>query len=120
MSDHNTPVGELRSLVAQFVTERDWKQFHTPKNLSMSLAIEAAELMEHFQWLTPEQSRSIADKPEKLAEVGEELADVLCYALALANELQLDVSTCVRNKMLKNAQKYPAEEFRGRYGVDDV
>ena len=119
MSDHDTPLAELRGLVADFVAERDWGQFHTPKNLSVSLAIEAAELMEHFQWLTPEQSRSVVDKPDKLAEVGDELADVLCYALALANELRLDVTTCVRNKMVKNAQKYPAEEFRGRFGEDD-
>jgi dCTP diphosphatase len=120
MSDDNTPLAELRQLMAAFVVQRDWGQFHTPKNLAMSLAIEAAELMEHFQWLTPEQSRSLADKPDKLAEVGEELADVLCYALALANELQLDLTTCIRLKMVKNAEKYPADQFRGKYGVDDV
>jgi NTP pyrophosphatase (non-canonical NTP hydrolase) len=119
MSDQETSLAELRDLVAKFVAERDWGQFHTPKNLAMSLAIEAAELMEHFQWLTPEQSRSVVDKPEKLAEVGEELADVLCYAFALANELQLDVSDCVRHKMVKNALKYPADQFRGRYGAED-
>lgn len=120
MSDDVTPLAELRSLVAAFVVERDWEQFHTPKNLAMSLAIEAAELMEHFQWLTPEQSHSLVNKPDKLAEVGEELADVLCYALALANVLQLDVSMCLRNKMVKNAQKYPADQYRGRYGADDL
>ena len=85
----------------------------------MSLAIEAAELMEHFQWLTIDQSRAVASQPDKLDEVADELADVLCYALALANELQIDVSDAVRNKMVKNAQKYPAAEFRGRYGADD-
>lgn len=120
MSDDDTSLAELRALVATFVTQRDWEQFHTPKNLTMSLAIEAAELMEHFQWLTPEQSRSVLDKPDKLAEVGEELADVLCYAFALANVLQLDLSTCLRNKMLKNAVKYPADQFRGKYGADDL
>ena len=81
----------------------------------MSLAIEAAELMEHFQWLSPEESRSLADRAEKRAEVGEELADVLCYALALANELGLDVAEAVHNKIVKDSRKYPAEEFRGRY-----
>ena len=65
-NDSRTTVAELRELVRQFVAERDWQQFHTPKNLSMSLAIEAAELMEHFQWLTPEASRQIAGQPEKL------------------------------------------------------
>lgn len=119
MNDHETTVDCLRELVRRFVEERDWRQFHTPKNLSMALAIEAAELMEHFQWLTPEASRSLAQEPHRLAAVGEELADVLCYALALANELGLDVSTAVRQKMLKNAAKYPSDEYRGRYGPED-
>src|SRR5271156_6317889 len=114
MSDQQTTIAELRELVRQFVAEREWQQFHTPKNLSMSLAIEAAELMEHFQWLTPEASRQIAAQPQKLVEVGEELADVLCYGLALANELGLDVAACLRDKMEKNRRKYPADAYRGR------
>jgi NTP pyrophosphatase (non-canonical NTP hydrolase) len=114
-SDDTTTVAELRKLVADFVAERDWSQFHSPKNVSMALAIEAAELMEHFQWLTTEASRELAAEPEKLAEVGEELADVIGYSFALANELGLDISSAVRAKMLKNAQKYPAEKYRGRY-----
>lgn len=118
-SDRTVTIAELKELIRAFVDARDWRQFHTPKNLSMSLAIEVAELMEHFQWLTPEESRAVADQPEKLIAVGEELADVLCYALALANELQLDVSDIVQNKMAKNAIKYPAEEYRGRYGAED-
>jgi dCTP diphosphatase len=118
--DSTTTVADLRDAVRQFVDERDWRQFHTPKNLAMSLAIEAAELMEHFQWLTPEQSRAVAGDAGKLHDVGEELADVLCYALALANELQLDVADCIRRKLVRNAEKYPADEFRGRFGRDDV
>ena len=114
-SDDSTTVAELRKLVADFVAERDWSQFHAPKNVSMALAIEAAELMEHFQWLTTEASRSLADDPDKLAEVGEELADVIGYSFALANELGLDISNAVRAKMVKNAEKYPAEKYRGRY-----
>ena len=120
MSDSATTVSELRRLVNDFVEHRDWHQFHAPKNLAMSMAIEAAELMEHFQWLTAEQSRNIAEKPEQLEAVGEELADVLCYALAMANELQLDLSTAIRRKMEKNEQKYPADEYRGRYGPEDL
>ena len=118
-SDPDTPVAALREMVARFVDARDWQQFHSPKNLSMALAIEAAELMEHFQWITGDASRQIGDEPRKLDEVREELADVLCYALAIANELQIDVSTAMREKMRKNEQKYPAEEFRGRYGPED-
>ena len=115
MSDSTTTIAELRELVARFVAERDWQQFHSPKNLSMSLAIEVAELMEHFQWIDIADSRLAADDPAKLAAIREELADVLCYALALANELNLDLSDAVRDKMVKNAEKYPAEKSRGRY-----
>lgn len=115
LNDTQTSVADLRNLVAQFVTERNWQQFHAPKNLSMSLAIEAAELMEHFQWIGVEESRQLKNDPQTLAEIGEELADVLAYALALANELDVDVATIMQDKMAKNARKYPAEEFRDRY-----
>jgi NTP pyrophosphatase (non-canonical NTP hydrolase) len=120
MSDQSTTIANLRELIANFVNQRDWQQFHSPKNLSMSLAIEAAELMEHFQWLTIDQSRAVATQPEKLSEVSDELADILCYALALANELQIDVSNAIRAKMVKNERKYPAAEYRGHYGTDDA
>lgn len=119
MMDSTTTVAELKQLVREFVDQRDWRQFHAPKNLAMSMAIEAAELMEHFQWISVEESRRMADDPERLTAVGEELADVLCYALAMANELGLDLSTTIRRKMEKNAEKYPADEYRGRYGPED-
>jgi NTP pyrophosphatase (non-canonical NTP hydrolase) len=106
-------------LVERFVDQRDWHQFHTPKNLAMSLAVEAAELMEHFQWLTAEQSRAVAEQPDKLRAVAEELADVLCYVLAMANELGLDLSASVQDKISKNEPKYPAPEYRGRFGPED-
>jgi NTP pyrophosphatase (non-canonical NTP hydrolase) len=113
--DHSTTLADLRDLVRRFVGERDWEKFHSPKNLSMSLAIEAAELMEHFQWIDMAESRCAAGDPAKLAAIGEEIADVLCYTLALANELQLDLSSAVRDKMEKNAAKYPADKSRGRF-----
>lgn len=119
MSDTDTTIAQLRQRIEQFVDCRDWHQFHSPKNLAMSVAIEAAELMEHFQWLSPEQSRKLGDDASRLAAVGEELADVLCYALAMANQLGLDVADTVERKMAKNEQKYPAEQFRGRFGPDD-
>jgi NTP pyrophosphatase (non-canonical NTP hydrolase) len=119
MADDHTTVGELRKIVDRFVEERDWRQFHTPKNLSIALAIEAAELMEHFQWLDPQESRAVAHDDLKRAAAGEELADVICYALAMANELGIDVSQALTDKMVKNAQKYPADEFRGRWGAGD-
>jgi len=119
MNDAQTTVAELRELIDQFVDERDWQQFHSPKNLSMALAIEAAELMEHFQWIDIAESRRVGDDPERLAEIAEELADVLSYSLALANSLDIDLSTTIRQKMVKNIEKYPANEFRGRYGNQD-
>jgi NTP pyrophosphatase (non-canonical NTP hydrolase) len=119
MSDSTTTIAELRDMIREFVEERDWRQFHSPKNLSMALAIEAAELMEHFQWISVEASRELALDDTKRAAAGEELADVIAYGFALANELGLDVSDAIRDKMAKNVRKYPPDEFRGRYGRDD-
>jgi len=116
-NDSNTNLESLRGMVRQFVEERDWRQFHSPKNLSMALAIEAAELMEHFQWITPEASQSLDE--ETRAAVGEELADVFCYALAIANEMNIDLTPTLLAKMEKNRQKYPIEEIHGRYGHND-
>ena len=113
--DETSTVAELRRLVADFVAQRDWSKYHAPKNVSMALAIEAAELMEHFQWISPADSRAIPDDPQKLHDVAEELSDVFGYTLALANELGIDLSQAFRAKMIKNAEKYPADEYRGRY-----
>ena len=115
-TDANTTLGDLRELVREFVEERNWKKFHSPKNLSMALAIEAGELMEHFQWISMDESRDCRDDAEKLQEVSEELADCMCYLLAMANQLNLDISTSLLQKMKKNRLKYPAQEFQGRYG----
>lgn len=117
--DAATPVAQLRDMISHFVAERDWHQFHAPKNISMALAIEAAELMEHFQWITVEASRAEMEA-EKRAAIGEEIADVICYAMALCNEMGFDVATLMSEKMKKNVAKYPAEEFKGRYGKEDL
>ncbi|QEG33244.1 nucleotide pyrophosphohydrolase [Bythopirellula goksoeyrii] len=116
MDDTQTTLADLRELVRQFVDERDWQQFHSPKNLAMALAVEAAELMEHFQWVDLPESRKVTSDEEKLTAIGEELADVLSYTLALANSLGIDIATAHRRKMVLNAEKYPADEFRGRFG----
>lgn len=97
-----------------FVRERDWEQFHSPKNLSMALAAETAELMEHFLWSTPEESRAVVADPAKRAKIAEELADVVIYALEFANATGLDVAASVESKITANAQKYPVEKARGR------
>ncbi len=114
-SDRTTTISELREAVRQFVDQRDWAQFHNPKNLSMAIAIEAAELMEHFQWLTLDEARDLGRSPQEMAQIEEELADVLCFALSFANALEIDVATAVRRKIVKNAAKYPAEQYRGRF-----
>lgn len=108
-------MGELESLqlsLRQFARERDWEQFHTPKNLAIALSVEAAELLEHFQWLTGEQSRAL--DPHKHQAVGEELADVLLYLLQLADRLGIDPLEAARKKLEINAAKYPADRARGR------
>lgn len=119
MSDRETPLAELKALVADFVQERDWMRFHSPKNITMSLTIEAAELMEHFQWVTTDASRTVAHDPEKRSAIQDELANVMCYVIALANELELDITSSVRTKMAKNAVKYPSEEHRRKFGDHD-
>lgn len=115
VSDSSTTVSQLRELVARFVSERDWAKFHDPKNLSMAIAIEAAELMEHFQWARSDDLAALAADDSLRGEIRDELADVLCFALALANALSIDVADAVTDKMRKNAQKYPAEQYRGVY-----
>lgn len=115
MPDATTTLAQLRDLLAEFVRQRDWQPYHDAKNLAMSIAIEAAELMEHFQWLRTDELPVALANPQRRAAVAEELADVLCYCLALANTLDLDVSTAVADKIAQNARKYPAERFRGRY-----
>lgn len=112
MDDSQTTLKDLKDRMAAFVRERDWEQFHTPKNLAMSIAIEAAELIEHFQWLTVEQSKSL--EVEHMADVGEELADIIIYSLSLSNTLGLDLSQTVIAKMEKNIQKYPSDKVKGK------
>lgn len=115
MSDQTTTMAALRDEVRRFVDERGWNQFHDPKNLSMAIATEAAELMEHFRWLTGQQARDLRDSPADLQQVCEELADILCFTLSFANSLDIDLSSALREKMHKNAEKYPADRFRGRF-----
>ena len=102
----------LRDRLAQFVAERDWDQFHTPKNLAMALIVEAAELVEHFQWLTPEQSRDLP--AAQRAEVELEIADVLLFLLRLCDKLQIDPFDAANRKLELNAAKYPIDKSRGR------
>jgi NTP pyrophosphatase (non-canonical NTP hydrolase) len=102
---------QLRVRLAEFAALRDWDQFHTPKNLSMALIAEAAELVEHFQWLTPEQSASL--DPERREQVAMELADILIYLIRIADRLGVDLVEAARRKIVINEQRYPADLVRG-------
>ncbi|MEW6512399.1 MAG: nucleotide pyrophosphohydrolase [Pseudomonadota bacterium] len=98
----------LRDALREFSAARDWRQYHTPKNLAMAMIVEAAELVEHFQWATPEESLKPA--PEKLAEIRDEVADTLIYLVELADALDIDLIVAARDKIAKNALKYPAPQ----------
>ncbi len=115
MTDHVTTIAELRAMVQRFVSDRKWEPHHAPKNLAMALAIEAAELMEHFQWIDVASSRDVGGDPKKKSDVADELSDVICYAIAMANVLDLDISESLRAKMKKNEAKYPVERYQGNY-----
>jgi NTP pyrophosphatase (non-canonical NTP hydrolase) len=109
MSD--TRLDRLRERLQAFTRERDWGQFHTPKNLSAALAVEAAELLEHFQWLQAGEAAELG--PDKVREVGHEMADVLSYLLLLADRLDIDVLGALDEKIAVNEAKYPAAQVRG-------
>ncbi len=115
MNDEHTTVGALRRMMADFVAEREWEPFHDAKNLAASIAIEAAELMEHFQWLRSDQLAKVQGDPKALGEIRDELADITAYVLSFANAMDIDLSSALAEKMAKNAKKYPVERFRGRF-----
>ena len=102
---------QIKTRLREFATERDWDQFHSPKNLAMALIVEAAELVEHFQWLTEEQSQTLP--PNKLAEVEQEIADIQIYLIRLADKLGVDMEKAVNAKIELNEKKYPADKVRG-------
>jgi NTP pyrophosphatase (non-canonical NTP hydrolase) len=113
-SDKTVSIETLKSILRQFRDKRNWAQFHDPKNLAEAITIEASELLELFLWKRPEEIDHLlkSDKSFKM-EVENELADVFCFALNLANSLDLDISTIVRRKINRNAKKYPVRKARG-------
>jgi NTP pyrophosphatase (non-canonical NTP hydrolase) len=112
--DAETTVGELKAAVGAFVDARAWEVYHTPKNLAMSIAIEAAEILEHFQWLTPAESADLVADPATHAAVADELADVMIYCLSFANQCQIDISDAVQKKLARNETRFPVDQVRGR------
>lgn len=103
---------ELVQKLREFAEERDWDQFHSPKNLVMALSVEVSEIVEHFQWLTPEQSQELS--PDKLSELKDEIGDVLIYLIRLADKLGIDPINAALEKIEKNGKKYPVEKVKGK------
>ncbi len=117
MNDSTTTMAQLRDMMRDFVQQREWQNYHTPRNLAVSAAVEAGELLELFQW--DDAYPAAASNHERVQlhrqRVGEELADVLMYLMSLANAMNLDVAAAVQAKMQKNNEKYPADKVRGYY-----
>ena len=113
--DSKTNISKLRQLAQDFVDERDWNKYHNPKDLAISIAIEAAELMEIFQWTGQGEVKKMSDDKDKLMRIKEELADVMILCLNMGNTLGIDLSQAIVEKIEKNKAKYPAELVRGNY-----
>lgn len=113
-SDKTSTLADLKSAADLFAKERDWEQFHAPKNLSMAIAVEAGELMEHFLWISGKESSALCADAEKRAKIEEELADVIILALQFANMTKIDVAAAIESKIAKNASKYPIAKAKGR------
>lgn len=114
MEDANTDIQSLKDRILDFARERDWEQFHSPKNLSMAIATEAAELMEHFLWQTAESSRKEVLTEPLREKITEEIADILIFAIEFANVAEIDIASAICKKMEKNAEKYPVSKAKGR------
>ena len=113
-NDSNVTIGELRSDVKRFINEREWERFHNPKDLAEAICIEAAELLEQFQWRTSYESSSWKNMPSKTKRIGEELADVVIYCLSMANTMKIDLTDAILKKPKINEAKYPVEKFLGK------
>ncbi len=111
-SDKTVKIQELKDLMAQFVKERDWEKFHSPKNLSMSIAIEAAELMEHFQWA--DEETALKTLKDKESDIKDELADIALFLFEFASLYKIDLSDAIVNKLNKNKKKYPTDLVKGK------
>ena len=115
MIDKETTLDTLKNFVENFVKERDWSQFHSPKNISMALAIEASELMDIFKWDREKDSKEKMFKGISRQEAIDELADILIYAIAFANRNNIDISSAIEQKMRKNEKKYPVDKYKGHF-----
>lgn len=111
--DESTTIQALKQAVVSFRDARDWKKFHTPKDLAASISIEANELLELFQWKTPEQAAALLDDPEKMREIQDEIADIVIYCLSASDSMGFDLSDAIRRKLEQNEAKYPVDKAKG-------
>ena len=114
MKDAHITIERLKDKINKFIIDRDWGKYHSPKNLAMSLAIEAAELMEKFQWLTTEESHQYTKNKKKLKAIEEEIADIAIYVIDFCNLFNIDLSKAIIDKLKKNAKKYPVSLAKGK------
>lgn len=106
-------IGKLKNRLEKYAKDRDWEQFHNPKNIAMALSVEASELVEIFQWLSLDQAEKLKTIPEKKGHVAEELADILSYVVLIAKYMDIDLVEALEDKHLKNSEKYPVDKARG-------
>jgi len=106
-------IGKVQEMLAEFAKAREWEQFHTPKNISMALSVEASELVEIFQWLTAEQSSRINEDEKRFEDVKDEIADIMLYLIRMTDLLGIDVQDALMQKMAKNKKKYPVDKSKG-------
>lgn len=117
-ADHRTTVAELRLAWSRFVQERDWEQFHFPKNLAMAVAAESGELLEPFMWVGGPESFEILKDPDRRVAIEDEIADVAGALMALCNACGVDLAGVMAKKMAKNELKYPADQYKGKYRLE--
>jgi len=115
MNDRTATVRRLKAMVARFIHERDWEKYHQPKDLAMSIAIEAGELMEHFQWKTREECAALVRNPRTRRMIADEMSDVLAFLLSLSNVTGIDLAGSLKAKDAGNRRKYPVARYRGTY-----
>lgn len=114
MTDNNTNIRNLKIRVESFIEKRDWQQYHTPRNIAESICIEAAELLQIFQWTSDDASSASVGTPEKVRRISDELADVVIYCLSMANTMKIDVANAVSTKLESNEKKYPVGLWKGK------
>ena len=119
VNDQSTPIEILKDAIRRFVAERQWEKFHNPKNMAISIGVESGDLLQVFQWISPETAKHITKTSKRGEKVAEELSDVVIYCLLLALALDIDITTAILTKIESNAIKYPAEEYQGKYRRPD-